>query len=278
MNMLQMIGHLDSISPRQRKKFIWKMCKVLHIKDHPFEVDFFGMKYKGHTQNHIDRFVYFMGGYEKGMLHFIRENLENSKDKVFIDIGANVGHHTLFASKFASSVYAFEPYQKVRAGLEEKIKINNLKNVNIIPYALGIKDEELPFYEPPDSNTGTGSFLKDFKPTNTDQGLKLIVKNGTQLFDELGVKSAAVIKLDTEGYEASVLKGLLPFLEKTKPIIIMEYGSESERLFKENPEVRDFLEKNYHMQIFNNPNKINYKLQPWAFDKYGDTVLTPRFK
>ncbi|HXH73848.1 MAG TPA: FkbM family methyltransferase [Bacteriovoracaceae bacterium] len=276
MKILQKIGRFDSISPRQRKKFIWKVCALTKFEDRPFEIDFFGLNYKGHTKNLIDRYVFFLGAYEKGMLEFIRETLEQSKDKVFIDIGANVGHHALFASKYAKQVYAFEPYEKVRLALDEKVAINKLKNVKVIPFALGAKDEELSFYEPADFNTGTGSFLKDFKPTNQDKGLKLIVKNGAPLFEELGITTASLVKLDTEGFEASVLKGLMPFLEKTKPIIIMEYSSESERLFKDSPEVRDFMERTYNMWMFNNPNKLNYQLRPWAFDKYGDTVLLPR--
>lgn len=276
MNILQKIGRFDSVSPRQRKKFIWKVCELTKFKDRPFEIDFYGLSYKGHTKNLIDRYVFFLGAYEKGMLDFIRETLEKSTDKVFIDIGANVGHHALFASKYAKKVFAFEPYEKVRVALEEKIHLNKLHNVTVVPYALGSSDEELSFYEPADFNTGTGSFLKDFKPTNQDKGLKLIVKNGTPLFEELGITSASLVKIDTEGFEASVLKGLMPFLEKTRPVIIMEYSSESERLFKESPEVRDFMEKNYQMRMFNNPNKIEYELRPWNFDKYGDTVLIPR--
>lgn len=276
MNILQKIGRFDSISPRQRKKFIWKVCELTKFKDRPFEIDFYGLAYRGNTKNLIDRYVFFLGAYEKGMLKFIRETLDKSSDKVFIDVGANVGHHMLFASKYAHKVYAFEPYEKVRLALDEKVVLNKLSNVTVVPYALGSSDEELSFYEPADFNTGTGSFLKDFKPTNQDKGLKLIVKNGTQLFEKLEITSASLIKIDTEGFEASVLKGLMPFLEKTKPVIIMEYSSESERLFKESPEVRDFMERNYQMRMFNNPNKIDYELRPWNFDKYGDTVLIPR--
>jgi FkbM family methyltransferase len=275
MNILQRIGSIDSVSPRQRKKFIWKMCDLTGFKDREFTADFFGLGYKGHTKNLIDRYVYFLGAYEKGMLLFIQETLQKSKSKVFLDIGANVGHHSLFASKFASMVYAFEPYKKVRDSLEEKLAQNLTKNVKVIPYALGSVDEELTFYEPADFNTGTGSFVKDFKTTNQDNGLKLIVKNGAPLFSELEITEAGLIKLDTEGFEAAVLKGLLPFLEKTNPTIIMEYSSESKKLFDENPEVKNFLRKNYRLSMFNNPNKVNYELLPWDFERYGDSVMTP---
>ena len=275
-SLLQKIGRIDAVSPRQRKKFIWKVCELTKFSDRPFTIDFFGLKYKGHTKNLIDRYVYFLGAYEKGMLTFIEKNLKESRDKVFLDIGANVGHHALFASKFASQVFAFEPYEKVRKSLDEKILLNGLKNVTVVPYALGSTNEELSFFEPADFNTGTGSFIKDFKVTNEDNGLKLIVRNGGELFQELGIHTASLIKLDVEGFEASVLKGILPFIEKNKPVIIMEYSKESKKLFDENPEVKEFFRRNYEMKVFSNPNKVNYKLLPWDFEKYGDAVLTPR--
>lgn len=276
MNILQTIGRFDAISPRQRKKFIWKICELTKFSDTQFEIDFFGLKYKGHTKNLIDRYVYFLGAYEKGMLKFIRSTLEKSQDKIFIDIGANVGHHSLFASKYASKVFSFEPYEKVRKSLDEKITLNNVKNITVSPYALGDADEELTFFEPADFNTGTGSFIKDFKTTNEDKGLKLSIRNSTKLFEELGIQKASLIKLDVEGFEASVLKGLLPFLEKNKPVIIMEYSKESQKLFNENPQIKDFLSKTYDMKVFNNPNKVNYQLSSWNFNKFGDAVFFPK--
>ena len=273
---LQTIGRIDAISPRQRKKFIWKICDLTKFSDTAFEINFFGLKYTGHTKNLIDRYVYFLGAYEKGMLNFIQKSLENSKNKVFLDIGANVGHHSLFASKYASQVFSFEPYEKVRKALEEKVRINNLKNVTVVPYALGSANEELTFFEPADFNTGTGSFIQDFKPTNENKGLKLIVRNGSELFSELGVKNIGLIKLDVEGFEALVLKGILPILASERPVIIMEYSKESQKLFEDNPVVKDFLRSHYSMKIFNNPNKTNFQLNIWDFNKFGDVVFTPK--
>lgn len=276
MNILQRIGRLDTISPRQRKKFIWKICELINFKDRSFEIDFYDLKYNGHTKNLIDRYVYFLGAYEKGMLKLIQKTLSASDEKIFIDIGANVGHHTLFASQFAKKVYSFEPYQKVRDSLEEKLSKNSITNVTVVPLALGSNNEELSFFEPADFNTGTGSFIKDFKTTNEDNGLKLIVRNGTELFAELGIKTATLIKLDVEGFEASVIKGLLPFIVKNKPAIIMEYSKESQNLFTQNEDIKKILADTYEMKMFNSPNKINFKLLPWNFDRFGDVILTAK--
>ncbi len=184
------------------------------------------------------------------MLRLIQKTLEEARDKTFIDIGANVGHHFLFAAKFAKKVFSFEPYEKVRKSIEEKVALNGLTNVTISPFALGLVNEELPFFEPADFNTGTGSFVKDFKPTNQHNGLLLKVRNGTELFRELGIQSASLIKIDVEGFEANVLSGLRPFLESSAAVIIMEYSPESKKNFDASEDLKAFLRSRYHMTYY----------------------------
>jgi hypothetical protein len=38
----------------------------------------------------------------------------------FYDVGANVGHHSLFMSRHAEHIFAFEPFAKVRSEMERK--------------------------------------------------------------------------------------------------------------------------------------------------------------
>ena len=261
---------------RQRKKVIWKTCELLKIPDADYEIDFYGLKYQGNTGNHIDRYVFYLGAYEKGILSVIADLLKASPGSVFIDIGANTGHHTLFSSKYATKVFAFEPYAKVRDKLKERISKNNLKNIEVVPFALGKKNEELTFYEPSDANTGTGSLLADFKDTNKDLGLKINVRNGLELFQELGITSADLIKIDVEGFEAAVLSGILDFLNNSRPSIIMEYSRDTEKLFKEYPEVEKFLKENYTMKKFKNPNAEKIIFHDWDFNSNGDILFTPK--
>ena len=276
MNLLQYFGRLDFISPRQRKKLIWKYCSKTNFKDHDFNIDFYGFNYPGNTRNHIDRFVYFLGAYEKGMLHFIKDQLQQSKSKVFVDIGANIGHHSLFASKFANQVYSFEPYYKVRQELERKIADNGITNIHVSQFALGLQDEELNYFEPSDHNTGTGSFVADFDSNNSNKGLVLSVRNGTKLFESIGIKNIDVMKIDVEGFEPLVLEGLIPIIEKFKPVIILEFIGSTHKAFAERPELINFLETHYSPKMFNNSNKVNYKLLAWNYDSDGDIVFFPK--
>lgn len=53
------------------------------------------------------------------------------KNKIFVDIGANLGIATIIMAKLnpASIIYSFEPFKKVYDMLIQNIKINNLTNV-----------------------------------------------------------------------------------------------------------------------------------------------------
>lgn len=273
---LQKLGRKESIKFKRRKRLVWKFIKLFKIGEKDFEIDFFGLKYKGNTHNHIDRYVYYFGAYERGMLHFIEETLKKSEEKIFLDIGANIGHHTLYASKFAREVFSFEPYQKVRNRIEEKLQKNGIKNVTILPFALGEKEEESIFFEPSDANTGTGSFVEGFMEANEDKGLKLKIRKGEEVIQELGIKKISLIKMDTEGFEPAVLQGLLPILREMKPTIIMEFSSGSDKNFEDRQELKKFLLDEYDMYLLDNPNTIHYNLLPWNFDQHGEVVLKPK--
>lgn len=62
--------------------------------DYEFIVPFFGLKYAGNLNNFIDRAVYFYGAHEREALLYMGSRI--NPDAVVLDIGANVGHHSLF--------------------------------------------------------------------------------------------------------------------------------------------------------------------------------------
>lgn len=103
--------------------------------DISFEKNIYGFRYKGNTRNLIDRFVLFLGAYEKPILYFLAgaaRKLPGKDKSVFLDVGSNTGHHSLFMSKYVGSVHAFDPYQPVMQRLEEAIKLNSVKNIHKI--------------------------------------------------------------------------------------------------------------------------------------------------
>jgi FkbM family methyltransferase len=275
MNILEILNLFEPITSRQRKEVLFKLGNLKEFQDIPFVCDFFGFNYQGHTQNLIDKHVYFLGCYEKGLLAFMGELIAKTQNKTFIDIGANNGHHSLFLSRFAKNIFAFEPYELVRCKMEQLLIGNHIQNVAIFPYALGDSNSEKPFYPPSETNLGTGSFRKDFEISNSKDAITIELFNGSELFHRLKIVNADLIKIDVEGFEYFVLLGLIPFLKKALPVIIFEYSHLNHDLFNQRNSVMNFLFENYQLQVIRNPNCPEINLQPWTGKDYGNILCTP---
>jgi FkbM family methyltransferase len=213
-----------------------------------FVVDFYGHRYRGNTENLIDSYIYSFGAFEKGELYFIRDVLVALKaDSVFIDVGANTGQHSVFASTYAKQVHAFEPFPPVLSRLEALVDENNISNIVVHPVGLGDAEAELPFFSPPTTNLGTGSFVSGFKEDNTDEHLKLRIVSGDGYFPHAKISRVDLMKIDIEGYEKAALAGLQRTLQQHRPIVVMEISIDPPLpgLFKSLQELKTMFPENY---------------------------------
>lgn len=86
----------------------------------------------------ISRAVAIDGVHELLELNLIKEKFsEHLKDKDVLDIGANIGNHSIFLSKIAKNIFSFEPNPLIYSLL----KINTLpfKNIKIFNYGASDK-------------------------------------------------------------------------------------------------------------------------------------------
>lgn len=139
------------------------------------------------------------------MTDFLSELREG--DVVF-DIGANVGFHTCFAGNAVGSgeVFAFEPYTENVEQLQRNIKNNELDNVNVFPVPLSDETGDVEFRTPDKSITGHGTggiTLHEGEDTETMDAVR-----GDDLRLRRGIPTPNVVKLDVEGAEEKVLRGL----------------------------------------------------------------------
>ena len=142
------------------------------------------------------------------------------KDDIALDIGANIGHHSIFISLLVGKngkIISFEPISEMIKRFEENIKINNIENIILNKFALSDKSGSYNFYINEDKDIGSSSFI------NYDNNLKKINVE-TKTLDELKIKNIKLIKIDVEGYEYNVLLGGKETILQNKPIIILEYS------------------------------------------------------
>ncbi len=213
-----------------------------------FTADFFGTVYEGNTGDIQDRNVLIYGAAEKPLLFFLRDV---SRGGVFLDVGANRGHHSIFMSRYVKEVHAFEPYPAVLRVFERTIKLNKISNIVIHPVGLGDKNENLRFYEPPRTNLGAGSFISDWN-TESRPGEELTIVRGDDEVNRFGVTAVDLVKIDVEGFEKPVLNGLAAILRRDRPIVVFELSrhNPSLLLFQSADEVRAVFPDRYGFLAF----------------------------
>lgn len=177
--------------------------------------------------DHIGLCLNLEGRYENSTLllveEFIKNKMPSAKDKTALDIGANIGNHSIFFANNFKNVYAFEPNPVTYEVL--KINCNFVaKHKNIMPVNFGLSDKEgsLPFYISP-NNIG-GSQIIDANNESIQDAIQINVKTLDQLNELKGV-SVALIKIDVEGHELNVLKGAKNTILKNMPAVLFEQSA-----------------------------------------------------
>jgi FkbM family methyltransferase len=120
------------------------------------------------------------------------------------DVGANVGLYTCKLSGAAGEegrVWAFEPSPMNRERLQAAVA--GARNVVVVPVALGDRDGSMKFEQGTDA-LGATSRLRE----SAAEGIDVRVARGESLVTGQEVAAPNVIKLDVEGFELDVLRGL----------------------------------------------------------------------
>lgn len=201
----------------------YKLFTYLKPVDSEFAVPFYGHSYRGNLNNFIDRVVYFFGAHERQVMEYMGTQITG--ESIVLDIGANVGHHSLFFSTKAKEVHAFEPNPAFRPQFDSLMTENDIGNVHLHSFGLGDQTQEASYYAPTGDNHGIGSFIENHEASNKNAGVMSIVR-GDEAIASLGLSRVDFMKIDVEGYEETVLRGLQETIQKFKPVIVMEYESQ----------------------------------------------------
>jgi len=133
----------------------------------------------------------------------------------FLDIGANIGNHTVFLSRYFDKTIAFEP--NPRANRLLALNTENLPSVKVYPHGLSNFERELNFVTD-EGNLGSTRVV-DWCDTSS-QSLRVRRLDET-LKAEVSMR-VGLIKIDVEGHELEVLEGAEETIRRDKPLIVME--------------------------------------------------------
>ena len=158
--------------------------------------------------------------YENTLLSHLNDIVP--KDGYALDCGANIGTHSVFFSGVMGlKTIAFEPIEKNRILLQEAIIQNDLQDlVSIEPVALGDQEGTVHLSAPDPNNPGTFQITQGGEETAS----VVVLDN----FLEHVTSPIRLIKIDVEGFEASVMRGGINTIAKHKPCIVAELPSYAE--------------------------------------------------
>lgn len=205
------------------------------------KMTFFGLFETDHIFKHLNSVNNF---YELKLLEKVRSlNMKGT----YVDVGANIGNHTIYFSKFCKSdnVISIEMDNQIFDVLNQNVTNNKLDNVTTINMGVGEKHKTVTTSSIDKSNVGMTKILSE--------GGDVVVNTLDSILME--VNNINLIKIDVEGYESKVLMGAKNTILKHSPVIIAELRNEDE--FKEFESIAS--EMGY------TTDKVNYASTPTYF-------------
>jgi len=202
------------------------------------------------------------GRFERNELKVLEERVFNKIDcsnSSCLDIGANIGNHSVFFANFFSSVDCFEP----QPDTYYLLKYNTKKFQNIRTFNFGASDidEHQYLYTPDPTNTGfstiDGTGLESINEKNMENHMnnskiKVELKNLDNFYKENKIKKISFIKIDVEGHEYKSLMGLKNTITSDSPIIALEQFVGEFVQNNKTTQTIDFLKQN-HYNFFYEP-------------------------
>ncbi|WP_030022515.1 FkbM family methyltransferase [Streptomyces monomycini] len=176
----------------------------------------FGATFVTDTRDLIQRYIYLFGVWEPHLTRWLEHRLRPGD--VFVDVGANIGYYSLLASRLVGTegaVVALEASPDFHRVLRKQVAINGYGNVRAVNAAISDREEMLTFILASSHNMGANSIVPYAGEAESTFEVAAQPLSDVLSPDELA--RARVIKIDVEGAEGSVVRGLIPLLDQLRP-------------------------------------------------------------
>jgi FkbM family methyltransferase len=164
-----------------------------------------------------------------------------NKGDIFFDIGAHIGYYSAIAAMInggTGEIFAFEPRAMNARFFRKHMKMNDFKNVTLFEAAVGDSEGDVKF------DTGHGSATGHVSPRGR---MKVKQVSIDKMLNEGSLPVPDFIKIDVEGGEMEVLKGLAGIISNHHPKILIATHNKNCHSY-----ALDFLRKyGYRLEILN---------------------------
>lgn len=209
------------ISPQRWQPALWEWIRA-HVAWRSHETRFRtvqGFELEGDIADVVQSRIYFFGVWEPVITAFVQQRLRTGD--TFIDVGANVGYYSMLASSLVGptgSVIAIEASPRIYQSLLTNIRLNALGNIRTTNVAASDAVGELELYEANTWNRGstTTSATWAAKSQLSVSG-RVPALPMDQIVTTAEFSRCRLIKIDVEGAEWSVCRGLIPALAGARP-------------------------------------------------------------
>lgn len=161
--------------------------------------------------------MYWCGGYEKEVT-WIYEHIINS-NYICLDIGANIGVHTIILCEKSQHVHAFEPHPIFRKKLKDNLELNNFVNVTIHSSGVSNYVGTATLHAPPPEMNNKSATICDINDELTEK-IEIEITELDKIEDK--TSRFQFMKIDCDGSDAAIILGGKNILQKYKPIILFE--------------------------------------------------------
>ena len=204
----------------------------------------------------IDRSIILDGSYEKEEIDILNNYIIKKNISIFIDIGSNCGFYSFKFANQNLEVLAFEPNSEALLKMKNTIEKNYYlnKKITIFPFGISNKNSRMKMQtliKHGYTQTG-GSGVTDSNKTKTNniEIFEAEFKIGDDIL-KYNNKSLA-IKIDVEGHEIYVLKGIEKLLKLNKCILQIEIFDKNFHI------VNSYLTKNGYINVDKVNDRSNY--------------------
>lgn len=174
--------------------------------------------------NAVDRVIYLFGEYDREEMEWLISKAGQSSETLLYDIGANIGAYSVIMPSLLPGlqVRAFEPDLRNLVFLRANICINALEDrVTIMDVAVGDEAGTVQFLESRGGdllNTGKSKVVTDSASGTSLRTVRKIA------IDDLAIPigTTVLMKIDVEGYEFDVLKGMSRTLREHRCYLMIE--------------------------------------------------------
>lgn len=215
--------------------------------------------------------IYFFGFWEPNLTHFIRHSLRAGDS--FVDVGANIGYFSLLASRIVGErgqVFSVEASPFIHKKFLRNIDINKCRNIRSFNVAASDMEGSLSIYLGNNENLGATTTVASIA-VKSAQKLEAVIP-AKPLPAIIGVENllgARLIKIDVEGAELSVVRGIGQLLDK--------FGDETEWVIEVWPEGGKGKDKDT-TELLASFRKAGYKLFELPNDYRVGAYISPNAK